>query len=375
MQTERAGLWARLSSRVDWALLGLVGLLASLGMLNLYSGAQAVNVVSHDIHIRQAIAFMMGFGLIGVMTLVKTRVYARSAYLVYGVIVALLVVTMIFGTTINGSRRWINIGLFLMQPSELLKLGVILITARYFHDRDREEPLSLKELLKPFGLVGLGVIFVLKQPDLGTSLTILAIFMSMVLFERVRLSSLMTLALTLLISLPFAWTFGLKEYQKDRVISFLNLDEDQYGQAWQVRQSIIAFGSGRVWGKGHLQGTQIAKGFVPEHENDFASANWAEEHGFVGMLFLLSIYMALIVWALRISSRAPDRFGVHIGVGMAAFIFWHVLVNLCMVTGMLPVVGLPLPLVSAGRSSLLTIMLGLGLLANVSVHSRRRLDA
>lgn len=371
MQTDQSRLQS-FFHKVDWPLLIVILLLSAVGLINLYSGAQAVNVVNYNIHIRQTIAFGMGFGLIGVMSLFKTRVYSRFAYVIYGSIVLMLIATMLFGTTINGSRRWINVGLFLMQPSELLKLGVILITARYFQDRDSDEPLTLRSLWKIFGIVGVGVAFVLKQPDLGTSLTILAIFMTMVLFERVRVSSLMAMALTLLISSPFVWAFGLKEYQKDRVISFLNLNEDQYGQAWQVRQSIIAFGSGRVWGKGHLQGTQIAKGFVPEHENDFAAANWAEEHGFVGMLFLLSIYMALLICALRISARAPDRFGVHIGVGMAAFIFWHVLVNLCMVTGMLPVVGLPLPLISAGRSSLLTIMLGLGLLSNVSANTRRR---
>lgn len=371
MATEQGRLQS-IFSRVDWPLLTVILLLSTVGLVNLYSGAQAVSVVRENIHLKQLIAFLMGFGLIGVMSLVKTRVYGRLAYVIYGCIVALLVATMIFGTTINGSRRWINVGLFLMQPSELLKLGVILITARYFHDRDSDEPLTLRSLWKLGAMVGVGVGFVLKQPDLGTSLTILAIFMTMVLFERVRLSSLMAIGLALFISMPFVWTFGLKEYQKDRVISFLNLDEDQYGQAWQVRQSIIAFGSGRVWGKGHLQGTQIAKGFVPEHENDFAAANWAEEHGFIGMMFLLSIYMALLICALRISARAPDRFGVHIGVGMAAFIFWHVLVNLCMVTGMLPVVGLPLPLISAGRSSLLTIMIGLGLLTNVSTNARRR---
>ena len=285
--------------------------------------------------------------------------------------IALLVAVAVFGTELNGSRRWLNLGAFMLQPSELLKVAVIVITARYFQDREIEGRYTLRRLAKLFAFVGGGVAFVLLQPDLGTSLTILAIFATMTLFEGVRPSSLIAIATCVVLAAPFVWTFGMKEYQKDRVISFLDIGEDdRYGQAWQVRQSIIAFGSGPRLGQGHVEGTQIQKGFVPEHENDFAAATWAEEHGFAGMLFVLALYLTLIGWSLRISARAPDRFGVHIGVGMAAFFFWHVVVNLGMVTGMLPVVGLPLPLMSYGRSNLMTIMIGLGLLMSVSASSK-----
>jgi len=355
-------------ARADWPLVSIVVVLASVGIINLYSAAQAAGGASY--HVSQAVAFTLGMGLVGVMTFLDTRLYERWAYVIYGIIVGLLALVLIVGTELNGSKRWLNLGVFLMQPSELLKIGVILITARFFNDRDQDEPYSLTQLAKLFALVCLGVFFVLQQPDLGTSLTILAIFMSMVLFEGVRTASVITLMTAVVMATPLVWTFGMKEYQKDRVRSFLALEQDEYGQDWQVRQSIIAFGSGRVWGKGHLQGTQIQKGFVPEHENDFAAANWGEEHGFAGMLFLLSVYMALILWGLRVATTARSRFGVHVAVGMSAFIFWHVIVNLGMVTGMLPVVGLPLPLMSYGRSNLMTVMLGLGLLMNVSAQAR-----
>jgi rod shape determining protein RodA len=289
---------------------------------------------------------------------------------VYGVVVALLVMVLVVGTELNGAQRWLNLGIFMMQPSELMKIAVILFTARYFHDRDLGSAYGLKDLIVPFGIVGFGVAFILKQPDLGTSLVILAIFMTMVLFEGLRWSSILALVLAGLVSLPLVWSFGMHEYQRDRVVSFLNLEDDDLGQSWQVRQSIIAFGSGRVVGKGYVEGTQIQKGFVPEHENDFVAANWGEEHGFLGMVVLIGLYLALIALALRTAARARDRFGAQLAVGVAAMLFWHVFVNLGMVTGLLPVVGLTLPLMSAGGSSLLTLYFALGLL--LCVAARRR---
>ncbi len=364
LEGRKQGRIATFLQKVDWPLVIIVTLLASVGIVNLYSASIAAE---RSYHIAQAIAYVFGLGGALVMGVVDRRIFEKWSYVFYGVVVALLVLVMVAGKEINGSKRWLDLGVFLLQPSELLKIAVILITARFFKDRPQPEGgYSLMELGRLFGMVALGVVFVLKQPDLGTSLTILVLFMTMVLFEGVRVTSLIAMGMAVMVALPFVWSFGMKEYQKDRVITFLNLEEDQYGQAWQVRQSIIAFGSGRVWGKGFVEGTQIQKGFVPEHENDFAAANWGEEHGFVGMVLLLALYMALIIWALRIASRAPDRYGVHVGVGMAAFFFWHVLVNLGMVSGMLPVVGLPLPLMSYGRSNLMTVMLGVGFLLNTS---------
>lgn len=357
-----------LFERIDWPLLFIIGTLGGLGVLNLYSAASATG--GFALHMRQGIWFLTGMGLVGLVALVDYRVISRWAYIIFGAVVMLLVAVLLIGTELNGSKRWLNFGFFMMQPSELLKVATIIVTARFFQDQDRAEPYGLFGLARPLGIVAFGVFFVLIQPDLGTSLVILAIFGTMALFEGIRWQTILTIVLAGLISLPFVWTFGMKEYQKDRVISFLDLDDDEYGKSWQVRQSIIAFGSGRMWGKGHVEGTQIQKGFVPEHENDFVAANWAEEHGFAGMLFLLGVYMALLLWALRISSSARDRFGAHVGVGVAALIFWHVIVNLGMVTGMLPVVGLTLPLLSYGGSSLLTMMLALGLLLNVSMRRK-----
>ncbi len=353
--------------RLDWPLLVVVGLLSALGLYNLRSAA--LHSV-HDFHKIQSVWFVMGVGVALVMSMIHTRVFERMAYVFYGAVILLLVVVALFGTEINGSQRWLNLGVFLLQPSELLKLALILTTARFFHERNQESSYALRQLWFPFALMAVGVAFVLQQPDLGTSMVIVAIFMTMVLFEGVRWQSLVALLLAVMVALPFAYSFGLKDYQRDRVVSFLNIEADATGQSWQVRQSLIAFGSGRVWGKGHEEGTQVQKGFVPEHENDFIAANWGEERGFMGMMFMLLLYLAFVVSALNVSRHAKDRFGVLVGVGVASLFFWHVVVNLAMVTGLLPVVGLTLPLMSYGGSSLLTMLAGVGLLLNVSTHKR-----
>lgn len=364
MNKPRTGILGWLS-RLDWPLLVVVAVLAALGLYNLRSAATHSPAAFHLI---QSGWFVLGLCMVVVMAVIHTRVFMRSAYVFYGAVILLLLIVAVAGTELNGSKRWLNLGVFLMQPSELLKLAVILVTARYFQDRNKESSYRLRDLVIPFALLGVGVGFVVSQPDLGTSLVIVAIFMTMVLFEGVRWESLLGLALAVMVALPFAYSFGLKDYQKARVVSFINIEADAQGQSWQVRQSIIAFGSGRVWGKGHVEGTQVQKGFVPEHENDFIAANWAEERGFMGMLFLLAVYLAFIACALNVSRKARDRFGVQIGVGVAALFFWHVVVNLGMVTGVLPVVGLTLPLMSYGGSSLLTMLAGVGLLLNVSAH-------
>lgn len=364
MRRKEGGLGSLgLFQRVDWPVLILTLLLAALGLLNLRSAAMYSPTPFHMV---QTMWFGLGAVLIFGVTLVHTRVFVRGAYLFYGVAIALLILVALLGVEINGSKRWLNLGVFMMQPSELLKLGVILVTARYFNDLEKEGPLGLRDLWKPFLLVGAGVALVVNQPDLGTSLVTIAIFTTMVLFHGIRTETLVALGIIAVVALPLGYQFGLKEYQRDRVTSFLNQEADAQGQSWQVRQSIIAFGSGRVWGKG--EGTQIQKGFVPEHQNDFIAANWGEERGFLGMLFLLALYLAFIGAALNVGRRARDRFGVLVSVGVAALFFWHVVINIGMVTGALPVVGLTLPLLSYGGSSLLTMLFGVGLLLNITAH-------
>lgn len=364
---QKGGKLRQLLGRVDWLLVGLIGAIAVLGIVNLASASKSTGF---EFHVSQSIWYLLGAGLVGVICVFDYRIFERWAYILYGAVVFLLVAVMFVGTELNGSQRWLDFGFFLMQPSELLKIGVVLVAARWFHDQGKAEAYTLRDLVVPFALVGSGVFLVVQQPDLGTAIVILIIFMSMVMFEGLDRTSLIILGLAGLIAVPLGWNFGMRDYQKQRVLAFLNLTDDQYGASWQVRQSVIAFGSGRIWGKGHREGTQVKKGFVPEHENDFIAANWGEEHGFTGMLVLLMLYTALILRVLGVAHAARDAFGAHVAVGVAAVIFWHVVFNLGMVTGIFPVVGLTLPLLSYGGSSLLTTMLGLGLVLNVSMRRK-----
>lgn len=364
---NRRGKWRAIAGRIDWVLVGIVIVLTVIGIVNL---ASASKEAASGLAWAQVIWFTIGSGIAAGVCFVDYRFFERWAYLIFAAVAVLLGGVLLVGTELNGAQRWLDFGFFMMQPSELLKVAAILVTARYFQDHSKPESYTLRELAVPFGLVGGTLLLVVQQPDLGTALVIFVIFLSMVLFEGVNRTSLVILVLGFLAAVPIGWNFGMHDYQKERVLAFVGLEEQQYGASWQVRQSVIAFGSGRIWGKGHGEGTQVDQGFVPEHENDFIAANWGEEHGFAGMMLLLLLYTGLVLRALRIARRARDPFGAQVAIGVAALIFWHVVLNLGMVTGMVPVVGLTLPLLSYGGSSILATLFAIGLLLNVSLRRK-----
>jgi rod shape determining protein RodA len=356
---------AGVASRIDWILLMLVGLIAAVGVLNLYSSSQALG---EEFHLAQGVWLSLGVALGAGAAVIDYRNYERWAWLIYGFVIFLLVVVLLVGTTLNGSKRWLDFGFFLLQPSELMKIAVIILVARVVADVPKVEGYSPTDLAFPLLLLAIPTAFIMLQPDLGTSIVVGFIFFTMVFFHGVQPLTVVVLGGATAVMTPILWFFVMEDYQKRRVLSFLDLEKDPFGPGWQVRQALIAFGSGGFFGKGYLNGTQVQMGFVPYHESDFAAVNWAEEHGFAGMVLILALYCGLIGWALRIARQARDRFGMMISVGVASLIFWHVIINLGMVLGLLPVVGLTLPLVSYGGSSVITIMLALGLLMNVSMR-------
>lgn len=357
---------SRNSHRVfDWTLFLLVIAVCAVGLLNLYSASV---VADRSYHITQAVRMLVGGGLAALIATRDYRLAARWAYPMLGGVVLLLLAVFPFGTTYNNSTRWLDLGVFMLQPSELMKLVVVIVTARYLHDHDDPRGHGLGTLLVPTALCLGPVILVVLEPDLGTGLVIVFIFASVCFFDGIRRSMLLALAAIGAVTAPLMWQFGMKDYQRARVLAFLNPAENLQGDAWQVNQAKIAIGSGRLWGKGFLHGTQVQNGFVPEHENDFIFAHHGEQFGFFGSLALLALYFALIVWCLRIARYGRDRFAVLCAVGIAALFFWHVVVNLGMVLGMLPVVGLWLPLASYGGSSVLTVFCSLGLLMSISMR-------
>jgi rod shape determining protein RodA len=253
------------------------------------------------------------------------------------------------------------------QPSEFMKICMVVVLAKFFNDRAQVSEYRLRDLWLPFLLMALPALFILKQPDLGTALLLLIVSFSIVLFAKMRWRSLLVLVLCTALSVPFLW-MSLKEYQQRRILTFLNPDLDPLGAGYHINQSKIAIGSGLTWGKGFLQGTQTRLHFLPERHTDFAFSVLAEEWGFMGALILLSLYLAVILWGINIARSSKDRFGAMIAVGVVAIVFWQTAINVCMTTGLLPVVGIPMVMFSYGGSSILSTMIGMGLLMNVSMR-------
>jgi rod shape determining protein RodA len=273
----------------------------------------------------------------------------------------------IVGHSGGGSQRWINLGFFRLQPSEPAKVAIVLVMVKYFQEDEPRGGYRLRDLWVPFALVAPLIFLTLIQPDLGTAIILGMVFMSMILLGGLRLKSFFFLAAAGLAFLPIGWQF-LRPYQRERVLTFIDPDRDPLGAGYHVIQSQIAVGSGRFFGKGYLGGTQNRLDFLPAQHTDFIFAVFSEEWGFVGCFVLLACYFALIVYGLRLVERAKDRLGALLVFGLLSIIFWHVVINVAMVAGVLPVVGVPLPLFSYGGSALATMMFAIGLMINVSMR-------
>jgi len=352
----------RLRLHVDLALLLCVVGIAAIGIVNLYSATRAARPGMFEGQVR-----ILGLGLVlfFAASAVDYRVWIRWAWVLLAVGLVGVVAVHVTGYVVKGSRRWIAIGSFSLQPSEFVKIAVILALARVVHDRGTEEPSWVALALRASAFV-MTIVLIAWQPDLGTAVLVALICFSVLVLAARKLWPVAVGLVALGAAVPFGWAYFLKDYQKQRVLTFMDPSADPSGAGWHVRQSIFAIGSGRLGGKGYLHGTQNQLNFLPEHWSDFPFAVWAEEWGFVGALVLLGLYLFLILWLVNIASQARDRFGATICVGVGAMIFWQVFVNIAMVTGLAPVVGVTLPLVSHGGSSILTLLVGLGLASSVS---------
>ncbi len=301
------------------------------------------------------------------MTTFNYYVLERLAYPVYFFTVALLIWVLIVGKVMSGSQRWLSLGPISFQPSELAKIAIVLVLAKFFSERGGNREYRLRDLWLPFVLTAIPCFLILKEPDLGTALFLGMISISVVLIAKVYWKSLVIFVGSFFLATPLIW-FGLKEYQQRRVLSFLSPDMDPLGAGYHVNQSKIAIGSGQFWGKGFLKGTQTRLHFLPEQHTDFAFSVLAEEWGLVGSAVLLLIYLFIILWGLNIAKSSKDRFGSIVAVGIVTIVFWQVVINVGMVTGLLPVVGIPLLLFSYGGSSLISTMAAMGILMNISMR-------
>lgn len=358
----------QLFAAFDWIMFLAVLAVTVMSLANLYSATHAG--VGTSLFIRQLVFFGAGFGFIFVILLFDYRLLLKWNYYLYGFVILLLLAALLVGGTVASTQRWINLGFFRLQPSEPAKLMLVISLASYYFRKDTGLGFSIRQLVVPGLITGLPFVLIYKQPDLGTALMLIFIFASMTLFVKIRWSTIVILVLLSGAILPLGWKYGLKDYQRQRIETFINQESDPMKSGYQIRQSMIAVGSGLKFGKGYLEGTQSHLHFLPERHTDFAFAVWAEEWGFAGSLLFLGSYFFMILWGLNIGISARDRFGVLLAFGVVALIFWQAIINLFMVMGFLPVVGIPLPLFSYGGSSLLTTMLGLGILMNVRMRRR-----
>jgi len=352
----------------DWALFLTASALAVIGVVNLYSATSVSRAGLSDIYIQQVYWLVLGGILGAVVAVIDYRHYERLGYVLYGIGIVLLVLVFILGKDIRGSSRWIQIGSFSFQPSEFMKLFMIIALAKYLHDDPKTDERSLKDLLIPALLAAIPTLLILKQPDLGTALILALIFGTICMLTKIRWQSLVTLVIAVGIAVPLLWTYVFHDYQKQRILVFLNPEANLLGSGWHAHHARVAIGAGGFSGEGFMRGTQNQFLFLPDQHSDFPFAVFAQDWGFLGCFLLVALYTFLVLWAVRIAATAKDRFGAVLAVGVGALIFWHAFFNLGMVTGILPVVGVTLPLFSAGGSSVLTIMLGMGLLMNVSMR-------
>ena len=357
----------RLLENFDWIFLILVLALAGLGIANLYSASMGYDTGSTPVYLKQAYLLLLGLIIMIGLLFFDYHHLKDPAYILYGAGVVLLLLLFVFGRETSGARRWFHLGLFSLQPSELVKITVIIALAKYFSRREYPQGLGFKDLLGPALLAGVPFLLILRQPDLGTALHLASACLSILLFLRVRRSVVVVLSGIMAVALPFAW-HSLKAYQKIRIVTFLNPERDPRGAGYHIIQSKIAVGSGQLWGKGFMKGTQSQLRFLPEQHTDFAFSVFAEEWGFVGSVVLLTLFLLLTLLGIQIARRSKDRFGALLALGLVALVFWQVVINISMVTGMMPVVGIPLPFISYGGSSLITTFIGMGLLLNISMR-------
>lgn len=357
----------RIFHHFDWAFLALVLVICAMGIMNIYSTGFSTAEGQTPFYLKQL--QWVAIGLVFMMAVFFTdyRVIARYAYTIYGVALALLVLVFIIGYSSHGAQRWIGGVFFAFQPSELMKVVIIIALAHYFDNHKSIEPYKLNELFVPFLMVAVPFVLILKQPDLGTALMLIVIFASIIFFMRVDGKSLIFLFVSGLICMPVGWFF-LKDYQRERLITFLDPERDPLGTGYHIIQSKIAVGSGEIFGKGFLSGSQTQLKFLPEQRTDFIFSVFAEEWGFIGGIVLLAMFTVLIFWGLKIALQARDLLGKVIAFGITALIAWEVFINIAMVFGLLPVVGIPLPFFSYGGSVMVSLMLAVGLLINVSAR-------
>ena len=351
---------------IDYFLIIVVAIIGSMSVFSIYSTESGNFSFYTKNHLTR---FLVFFFMFLVLSFVRVSFWYRQAYIFYILGILLLLLVIFFGISASGSKRWINFFIMNLQPSELMKIAIIVCFARYYHRIQSSDIQSYKYLLQPIILLLIPCYLVITQPDLGTAILIAGSGLAIIWLAGLNLKYFIYSGLILLVSLPFVISI-LKPYQKSRILTFFNPDRDPLGAGYQIIQSKIAIGSGGLLGKGFLQGTQSYLEFLPEKHTDFIFTLFSEEFGFVGSMLLILLYALLIYRIIRIGFSSRSFFAKLYCFGFASALFLYIFVNIAMVVGLLPIVGAPLPIMSYGGSSMLSIMLGLSIVMSCKIYSR-----
>lgn len=349
---------------VHWLLVLLIAGVAGVGFAMLYSAAGGdMNPWAE----RQMMRFGAGVLIMIVVATIDVRIWLRYAYALYFVALVLLVGVEVGGYVGMGAQRWISLGVINIQPSELMKIFMVLALARYFHGISVEDIGRISRLIIPIIMVAVPTALILRQPDLGTAIMLAMTAGAVMFLAGIRLWKFVAIGVAGMAAAPIAWQF-LHTYQKKRVLTFLNPETDPLGAGYHIIQSKIALGSGGLAGKGFMQGPQSHLHFLPEMQTDFIFTMLAEEFGLIGALGLIMLYVLIVTYGIIIAVRARNQFGRLVAGGITTTFFLYVFINIAMVTGLIPVVGVPLPLVSYGGTVMMTLLIGFGLVIGVGVH-------
>ncbi len=342
----------------------LISIICSIGFVVLYSASDS-NIQPWAY--KQMMIFFLFIPIVMIITIIDIKYIFKFSYIFYVTVIILLVSVELFGSIAMGAKRWIDLGVIRLQPSEPTKLAIVLMLARYFHQLKTEDFTRLHKILLPIIAVILPVLLIIKEPDLGTG--VITIIIASIMFFAVgfRVKNFIIIGIIVVTCIPVIWQV-MHDYQKKRVMVFLDPEKDPLGAGYNIIQSKIAIGSGGLWGKGLAKGSQSNLKFLPEHQTDFIFATFAEEFGFVGSLFLLILYSAIIVISLMIATNCRTIFSKLMVIGITSILFSHVFINIAMVMGLLPVVGVPLPFISYGGTMMVSMLIGFGLVMNAQIH-------
>lgn len=353
--------------RYDFSFIGSMSAIFLVGILNLYSSTHSESHDGlNDLYKSQLVWFFISTTVAIAISFLNPKTFERFSYVGYVVTLFLIFLVLLMGKVGMGAQRWLVLGPIRMQPSEFMKMGLVLCLARYFTKVNPEREMGFKDLIIPGIIVMVPAVMVIVQPDLGTGMLLLFIFSMMIFYKRLKWNTIATLGIIAVVSGVLMYNFGLKEYQRKRIHTFIDPYEDAKGSGYNAIQSEIAIGSGRLFGKGFKNSSQASLNYLPENHTDFVFAIFNEEHGFFGSVFLIILYLVFFMRMVWLATSVQRFYDSVLVVGIMSIFFWHAFINMAMVSGLLPIVGIPLPLMSYGGSSMLTFGVGVGMATSIS---------